>query len=42
MKEGFWKLFCATGRPVFYLLYRKREERELAKTAWSAQPAELI
>ncbi len=21
--DGFWNLFCATGDPVFYLMYRK-------------------
>ena len=21
--DGFWSLFCATGEPVFYLMYRR-------------------
>lgn len=40
MKEGFWRLFCATGMTVFYLLYLEEERAaQLARTAWSAQSA---
>ena len=34
--DGFWELFCATGNPVFYLLYRQPlggGEEDRAKTA---------
>ena len=34
--ESFWELFCATGDPVFYLLYRQpldSGEGDGAKTA---------
>lgn len=34
--DGCWDLFCTTGNPVFYLLYRKTREsgeKGAAKTA---------
>ncbi len=34
--DGLWELFCATGDPVFYLLYRQpldSGEGDGAKTA---------
>ena len=43
MEDCLWELFCATGAPVFYLLYRLKPEREReAKTAWCEPPAELV
>lgn len=43
MDEGYWALFCATGDPLFYLLYRKESEQEQeAKTAWHERSAELV
>ena len=29
--ETAWELFCATGAPVFYLLYREAMERQTAE-----------
>ena len=35
--DGFWSLFCTTGAPVFYLMYRQprdgSKEGQGAKTA---------
>ena len=44
MDEGYWALFCATGEPVFYLLFRMEEDREAEeiKTAWNERSAELV
>ena len=44
MDEGYWALFCATGDPVFYLLFRMEQETEEqeAKTAWHDRSAELV
>ena len=45
MDEGYWALFCATGNPLFYLLFceeRGREEQERALTAWADRKAELL
>ena len=43
MNEGYWALFCATGDPLFYLLWRSEKEQEQqAKTAWHERSAELI
>ena len=25
----YWKLFCATGDPVFYLLYKEKQQESL-------------
>ena len=43
MDEGYWALFCATGDPLFYLLYRMEPEQVQhdAKTAWHERAAEL-
>ena len=35
MDEGYWALFCATGEPIFYLLFRLEQE-------WEEEEAELI
>ena len=43
MKEDYWTLFCVTGEPVFYLLYRCGAEQEnTARTAWHASQAQLV
>lgn len=43
MKDDYWTLFCITGEPVFYLLYRyEAEENCAALTAWHASQAELV
>ena len=43
MKDDYWTLFCITGEPVFYLLYRRgAEHKEKAKTAWCGNKAQLI
>ena len=44
MNEGYWALFCATGDPVFYLLFRMEQETEEqeTKTAWHERSAELV
>ena len=44
MDEGYWALFCATGEPFFYLLFRMEQEleEEEAKTAWHERSAELV
>ena len=47
MDEGYWALFCATGDPLFYLLFRMDSEREEqneqeAQTAWHERSAELV
>ena len=44
MDEGYWALFCATGDPLFYLLFRMEQEEEAqeAKTAWHERSAELV
>lgn len=26
--QGLWALFCQTGRPEFYLLYRRARDRD--------------
>lgn len=31
MVESAWELFCATGAPEFYLLYREALERQEAE-----------
>lgn len=42
MADYYWTLFCMTGEPVFYLLYRKEsQQQEAARTAWCAPQAEL-
>lgn len=44
MNEGYWALFCATGDPLLYLLYRLESEQaaQQAKTAWHERSAELV
>ena len=43
MNDDYWTLFCATGEPVFYLLYRREaEENDTAQTAWCASQAQLV
>ena len=44
MDEGYWALFCATGNPLLYLLFRMEQDREEqeARTAWHERPAELV
>ena len=44
MSEDYWALFCITGDPVFYLMYRNRqtEQEQNIKTAWYAPGAELV
>ena len=43
MDEGYWTLFCATGNPVFYLLYcMEAEQEDEALTAWADQEAALL
>ena len=43
MEERYWELFCTTGAPVFYLLYRSAQEQaQEAKTAWCDEQAELV
>ena len=29
--EVYWELFCATGDPMAYMLYRSQEENEAEK-----------
>ena len=41
MKDDYWTLFCITGEPVFYLLYRCEAEQE-DTTAWCASQAQLV
>ena len=45
MEEDYWALFCATGAPLFYLLYRRekqRAERGNALTAWNEKEAAFL
>ena len=43
MSEDYWALFCITGDPVFYLLYRhETENSDTAQTAWCAPQAQLM
>lgn len=43
MKDDYWTLFCITGEPVFYLLYRRESEKHgEARTAWCAPGTELV
>ena len=46
MDEGYWALFCATGDPLFYLLFRMEQEQDTeeqeARTAWHERSAELV
>ncbi len=43
MKDDYWTLFCITGEPVFYLLYRRgTEQKEEQRTAWCGKEAQLI
>ena len=43
MKDDYWTLFCITGEPVFYLLYRREiVGYDESKTAWCAPDTELV
>ena len=43
MADYYWNLFCITGEPVFFLLYRhESEQRDTARIAWCASPPELV
>ena len=43
MEETYWKLFWATGAPVFYLLYREEGyDRAEAKPAGASNAAAEI
>lgn len=42
MEERYWSLFCATGDPLIYLLYRRERERREIKTAWHERSAEQV
>ena len=43
MADYYWELFCVTGEPVFYLLYRREtQQHDTARTAWCPPQAQLL